>query len=243
MIEEDFTDLHEIIDNLKVDYFEPSFINKLTDYIIALNKTTNLLVEKFPEPKENPILKALNSMNLKAVNVSREELIKNLNNLIYRSFTLKNNEQKKEIDEFFNENSIICQLNEADVIFKKKAIEKTSYGARTFEMEQAKLEELKEKNKDTYPTIRRLIIAICKEFKHKKINNPDGRINELLDQLPDSELTPLLCQELMRFHTLETKDMKEAVMFYEKMISKLVSSEFIISKETTILLVKVCNNI
>lgn len=239
-IAQDFTDLHEILNNLKVDYFEPSLIEKLTDYIMNLNKTTNLLTEKFPDPKENPILKTLKSINEKAVNVSRDESIKSLNNLIYRSLTLKHNEMMKEIDDFFNENLIICQINEADVTAKKKSTEKTNFGARTYEMEEAKLQELKQKNKDTYPTIRRLIIAICKEFKHKKINNPNGRINELLDQLPDSELTPLLCQELMRFHFLQTKDMKQAVSFYEKMISKLVSSEFEISKQTTILFVQVC---
>jgi len=165
-------------------------------------------------------------MNQKAADVHTNKRLASLNDLVYKHFVKLHPEQRHEITEYFGNNSILFEVSEGG----------NKFGVRTIEAERSLFKELKSKGKDVNPVLRRLVILACKEaYRHKGLVNAAEKVDEFLNQLPESEMTPLVCHELIRFHVLVTRDIQQATTWYEKLGTKLNGSDFEMSKETTLL--------
>jgi hypothetical protein len=218
--DEAFTELYRLASELKVDYFEPKLLTSLYKNCQNLKSTSPFQIQT------NPVVQTLVQMNQKAADVHTNKRLASLNDLVYKHFVKLHPEQRHEITEYFGNNSILFEVSEGG----------NKFGVRTIEAERSLFKELKSKGKDVNPVLRRLVILACKEaYRHKGLVNAAEKVDEFLNQLPESEMTPLVCHELIRFHVLVTRDIQQATTWYEKLGTKLNGSDFEMSKETTLL--------
>ena len=230
---ENFCGIKEMLGCLRVDYVQAAVLQRLTKSIRGLN--SKIYLNLTHDLASNPILATLQLINEKtsadAASKSDENL-RRLNSTVYSeflSFVSKYSgasEQKDLLIQFFAANRILVTENTEQLLRGER--EHSGFEKSTFEIEEAKLGELVRKEKNTYPTVRRLIIAICKDFEVRRIPNHEGRIEELVGQLPESEFTAMLCHELMRYFTVRD-EIGRAKHFYERMMKVLL--DFQISKE------------
>lgn len=229
---ESFTSIREMLSLLRVDYLEPSLLRRLTSHVAGLSTKMDLFVTD--DFTSNPILATLQLINERTssdlVGFEMDEWLKKLNNTVYYEFLTNCPEaaEKHDLNEFFRKNQILCSEN-TNQLLKGQAADRKLFRQSKYEIEEEKLSELVRKEKSTHATIRRLIIAICKDFKHKRIQKHGERIVELVGQLPESELTPAVCHELMRYYVV-MGEVDTAREYYAKMM-KVMSNEFEVSRE------------
>lgn len=226
-----FNSLRDMLSQLKVDYLEPGLLRRLTSNITGLSSKMSLFLTD--DLDSNPILSTLRLINERTCSDPRfkmDDWLKKLNNAVYYEFLTNcpKADEKKRLNEFFSKNRILCSEN-ADQLLKEQTNDRKLFRESRYEIEEEKLSELLKKEKSPYATMRRLVIAICKDFEHKRIQNHGERIAELIGQLPESELTPALCHELMRYFVI-MGDVDKAREYYGKMM-KVMSNEFEISRE------------
>jgi len=222
LIEEDefFTELYKIVSELKVDFFSPRLLLSLFSYCQNLESISTSQI------KSNPIVQSLVEINKKAANLKTNKKLASLNRLVFKHFIGLSPELRPEITEHFNNNSILLDVS---LVAEK-------FGVKTIEAERILFNELKSKGKNVNPVLRRLVILECKEaYRHKSVYNATERINKYLEQLPESDVTPLVCDEMIKFHILVTQDIQQANAWYEKLSNKLDGSDFELTKETTLL--------
>lgn len=226
-----FSSIRDMLSLLKVDYAEPALLRRLTSSVTGLGSKASLFLTD--DLDSNPILSTLQLINERTcsgLGFEMDDWLKKLNNAVYYEFLTNcpKADEKQRLNEFFSRNRIVCSEN-TDQLLKEQTNDRKLFRESRYETEEEKLRELLKKEKSPYATIRRLIIAICKDFQHKRIQNHGQRIVELIGQLPESELTPALCHELMRYSVI-MGDVDRAREYYGKMM-KVMSNEFEISRE------------
>lgn len=215
-IEEDYNTLRQLIRSLKVDTFESSFLKKLqAHFYLVGNVFSSYLEDKNLELEKDLFCQLLKTINNSGASPRTNKNFQDLNSSIHRLFIEKKPTLKSEIDYFFNKAIFSQEVNSKDEMKIKK--------------EKSLLNELSTKGKNVYPTVRRLIINISEQKVIVRLPDVTEQLKELSGHLPEAELTPLVCQSLMKFHSRHTRDIEQAVYWYEMMTAKIIN-QFEISK-------------
>ncbi|CAF0745290.1 unnamed protein product [Brachionus calyciflorus] len=209
----DFEDLERLISSLNVSLFDDYIMKKLKNYTNLLFEA-NLVYEdvNFSQNQIFNTLKLIKKNMLDKEHVILDGIFTHFKNYTL-AYASKNGLNDDLIRQLLDDNFTISKVSvQNGKKFKKNMdfLEKKE----TIDSLINDIIELKAKNKDFIPSIRRLLIKLCNT---KELNNTVELVNKYTELLPDQELTPIVCQDLMVFYATKTFDYEKTKFYFEKL--------------------------
>jgi len=210
----DFAEIADLIAKLHPKSMERTLEN-LKSYLVYVVRTDLFTPLEFINLEENVLLrtlKLLNEMCAKNPEMNNLNAMKEINDMAYDYIMkiLMNHEiEKSQFDKYFKEQiNLLKNVNE-------NATKKETKTQNQVEDLENKIKNLKNNNENFYPFLRLLIIHLCNSYVKRSYETT--KLSKWVNQLPESELTPMICQDLMQYYSDSVRNLEKAKYFCEKM--------------------------
>ncbi|RNA02415.1 hypothetical protein BpHYR1_000809 [Brachionus plicatilis] len=213
MIQQIFGDISNLIDSLNINIFNESFLSKLHRFLIKLYETDLIFTNS--EINQNKVIATLKIINQRYH--QKEDNILNDINKSFKQYSVKFSSSSQD-DSVLVFKVVESSLKRhpgptnAERIYSKN----TEYSDKSESVEDLVnlIEELESKEKNVYPSVRRLLMRLCHS---NEVENPIELIERYGKSLPIDQLTPKLCHDLMHFYVRRTFDFDKAKFYFEKL--------------------------
>ena len=208
-----FEDIQNLIINLNITIFNDNFLIKFNRYLIKLYET-DLILSNI-QLDQNKVIETLKTINQRFQ--QNEDYLLNEINKGFKQFCVEY-ASSSQIDLVLIyqvvERSLkkIPNFNSANLLFPKNL----DYSDKSESVEDLinLIEELKSKEKNIHPSVRRLIMRLCYS---QEVDNPIELIEKYAKILPFDQFTPKLCHDLMFFYVKQTFDFDKAIYYFERL--------------------------
>jgi hypothetical protein len=212
----DFQDMNALISFSKVNFIEKDLLRRINNYI-------EFIIEKDLVDLRNGIV-ALETLNIIAQKCNQNDLTilsNGLNNFKNRLLLLTENNKEKyeEIKNHFD-NISNKMIRKDENNHDDKTNTNKEYAKENINTLEILVEELKSKQKNHIAATRRLIIALCNRSYLEGVEKPLEKVENLLKDLSNEDLTPLVCQELAHLYSTNTLKIEKAKYYFNLMIEK-----------------------